>query len=224
MQDFNILDQARIDEIARGVRKTACIELVGERHTINENGDPVSPDTADVDAFSAEARTGAFVIDARHITKRVTDRGSEFGVQLASRQDRNGCSYVSNRALVLVRDHDNLVDRFIDRTIARQRNDGHSKESKRGSSSGRDGGIIHLASTWIGVTGSLNCPPLAASIHDLDQARTPAPRFTVHSGKKIPASSKYFEAIAGCRSHCANATNGAAISSVMATTLKPCVI
>jgi hypothetical protein len=30
--------------------------------------------------------------------------------------------------------------------------------------------VVHHAYLWIGVIGCLNCPPLTASIHDLDQA------------------------------------------------------
>ena len=110
MQDFDVLDQSRIDKVTRGIGKAACIKLVAERYTVYENGDPVAPDTANIDPLGAEARAASFMFNARHVTKHVADRSGELGIQFAAGNDRDVGRYVSNRALVLVCDHDDLVD------------------------------------------------------------------------------------------------------------------
>ena len=107
------------------------------------------------------------------VPKRVADRCGEFGVQLTSRNDRNVRSHVPDRALVLMRDNDQLVDRIVIGNITGRRYCGDSQESQRGNRSTSDGVVAHLASHLIGMTECSNCPPLASRIHDLDQVGMP---------------------------------------------------
>ena len=110
MQDLNILDQSGIDEIPGCVGEAADIEVIRKRNSIDNNGHSVTANSPDVDPFGPEAGTGPFVIDARHIAKHVTNRGGEIVVQFCTGQDRYVCGDFPNRALVLVRDNDDLVD------------------------------------------------------------------------------------------------------------------
>ena len=73
MQDFDVLREAGVNEVTRGVGKTARIELVRQWHTIDEDGDTVAADAANVDAFRAEARSCRLVVNAGDVTENVCE-------------------------------------------------------------------------------------------------------------------------------------------------------
>ena len=73
MQYLYSLNQARIDEIARRIRKTAGIELVGQRHTVNEDGDAIAANATYVDTLGPKACACGLVVDAGHVSKYVTN-------------------------------------------------------------------------------------------------------------------------------------------------------
>ncbi len=112
VQHLDALNQARIDEIPRGVREAADIELIGHRHAVDDDCNPVAADATNIDAFGAESRAGGLVVDPRHVAKDVIDGGGEIIIELGPRQHGHVCRDFADRPLILVRDNDDLLDRL----------------------------------------------------------------------------------------------------------------
>lgn len=110
MQDLDSLYETRIDKVPRRVGETTNIELIGNRDTIDDNRDAIAADTANIQAFGSESGARAFVIDARDISKYVADRGRYLVVYVGSRQRGDMRRNITNRAFVLVRDDNDLID------------------------------------------------------------------------------------------------------------------
>ena len=82
VKHLDVLNQAGIDKVSRGVRETAGVELVGKGYAIDKHRNPVAANASYIDAFGPEARAGRFVIDAGHIAKDIADRRGKLRVQL----------------------------------------------------------------------------------------------------------------------------------------------
>ena len=85
MQDLDILNKPGIDEVARRVGKAADIEMIGQRHTVDDYRNSISTDTANVDALGTEPRTRAFIIDTWNISQHITYRRRKFIVEFGAR-------------------------------------------------------------------------------------------------------------------------------------------
>ena len=150
VQDFDGLNQAGIDEVPRGVRKTAGVELVGQRHAVHEDGDPVAANASNIDALGAEPRAGRLVVDARHVAKHVADGRGELGVELGPGQDRDARRDFSHRAFVLVSHDDDLLDRAFGTRIRGRRQGRRSDHGQQGDRGEGDGIWIHRVSEQSG--------------------------------------------------------------------------
>ncbi len=108
-----MLDQAGIDEIPRGIGEAADIEMIGKRHAVDDDRHAVAADATNIDALGAKARARGLVVDAGHVAKHVIDRGRQLVVQLGPREHGHAGRDIANRALVLVGDNDDLLDRRV---------------------------------------------------------------------------------------------------------------
>ena len=113
MQHFDVLNQAGVNEVARGIGKATGIELVGQRHPVDEDSHAVAADAANVDALGAEAGSGRLVVHARDVAKDVRKRGREFGIDVGTGQHRHVGGNLPDRPGVLVRHDDDLFELFV---------------------------------------------------------------------------------------------------------------
>lgn len=110
MQDFDVLDQSRIDKVAGSVRETASIKLVGQRYAIDEHRNAIAADAANVDSLGTEARAGGLVVDARNVAEDVSDRRGELIAEFRTRQDRDVGRDLAHRTLVLIGNYNDPVE------------------------------------------------------------------------------------------------------------------
>jgi hypothetical protein len=112
MENFDVFDQASVNEIPGCVGEAANVKVIRERHTVDDNRDTIATNTADIDPLGAKAVTCRLVVDAWYVSKYIVYRGSEFVVELCARQHCHVSCDVSDRAFVLVRDHNDLIQRY----------------------------------------------------------------------------------------------------------------
>src|SRR5690606_34736588 len=60
VQDLDALDEAGVEKLPGGVREVADVELVAQGYAVDEQGNPVAADTANVQAFVTETLPGSF--------------------------------------------------------------------------------------------------------------------------------------------------------------------
>src|SRR6056297_565486 len=110
-QDLHAPDEGRVDEVPRRMRETADGELLGYRHAVDLQRDPVAADAAYGYAFGTEARTRALVADARHEAEHVGERGGQRLLEVLSGDRRDVRRDVAQRRAVFRSDHHDLLER-----------------------------------------------------------------------------------------------------------------
>ena len=113
VQHLDALDQTRVDEIARRIGETANVELVRERHAVDQYRDAIAADPSDADAFGSEAGTRGLCIDAGHVTEHVRDRSCKLCIQVVAIDNGNVGGDLSDRARVFVGDDNDLIDDVV---------------------------------------------------------------------------------------------------------------
>ena len=82
-----MFDKSGTDQVAGRIGKAADVELIADRHPVEEDCDAISGDSTNVDAFGAEAGTVGFVVDTGGVPKHVGDGIGEFEAKILGIED-----------------------------------------------------------------------------------------------------------------------------------------
>src|SRR5690606_12077655 len=110
VQDLNALDEAGIKKLAGGVREVADVELVAQRYAVDEQGNPVAADTANVQALGTETLPGSFGLDPGRIKEYIANRQRQVLLDVVTVQHCDVSRNVTEASFRLVRDDDDFID------------------------------------------------------------------------------------------------------------------